>query len=104
MRPFLSRCAACNKVDYRFATGVHCMDCKGLVGAFFWYGTSWTDVKRRCLELGISFYNLFGDPFVIAADLDEDAAVIDIMKNLTDKISEEIDKEVFEGLRKASNQ
>ena len=102
MRPFLSRCAGCNKVDYRFAIGVHCTDCKRVIKAFFWYGTSWADVKRRCLELGLSFYKVFGSLFQIT-DFSKEAPVIDIMKRITEQIALEMDREILQELRKASN-
>ena len=107
MRPFLSRCVACNKVDYRFSIGIHCSDCGRLIKAFFWSGMYWADIRRRCLELGISFYKVFGNPFDIV-DLDTKAPVIEIMsrlhKNVIDEINEAMDREMLQDLLKASNQ
>lgn len=112
MRPFISTCIGCGDVDYRFSIGVHCKGCKRVITAFFWHGTSRADIMRRCLQLGLDFYKLFGNPFstpswtgiIKEADIAGGEIVELISKKMMDEIAEAIDREMLRDLLKASNQ
>ena len=93
VRPFLSRCVYCGRVDVRISGNLHCTDCKAQLHFFI----------AKCLRTGVDAIKIFGrrdrhfllapPPSWILAEAEK--AESDILTVLHAQIIESVDRQVL---------